>query len=121
MSIERVDRDLGPGVLRDPGVVADVVPVAVRGDDVFQGPVAGRELLGDPLEAGQGGVDGDRLAGPVVGEDVEVGREDADDAVELGQDEASSLARMQSKAWPISLFAVPSMRREPTLATVPMI
>ena len=102
-----MDRDVRAGVVRDAGVVADVVPVPMGRDDELQRPFARGKLLGDPLQARNGGVDRDRLTRPIVAQDVQVRRQDADDAMELGQgawtsgdraSAASSFARMQSNA-----------------------
>src|SRR5690349_13512968 len=109
-----------------------MVPVAVARNDELQGPVARRQLVGDPGHRRRGRVDGDGLARTRVGEHVDVGRERTDDTMELLHGRAarrsgrlrspqavSSLVFMQSKVWPIILLAVPSIRRAPTLAIVP--
>ena len=82
LAIEGVDGDVGAGVLRDRRVVADVVPVAVRGHDELEGPVAGGELVGDPGERRRRRVDGDGLARPRVGQDVDVRGDRSDDAMQ---------------------------------------
>ena len=81
-TVERMDRDVRAGVLGDGGVVADVVPVAVRRHDELERPVARGQLVGDPGEARGRGVDGDRLARALVRQDVDVRRDGPDDAVE---------------------------------------
>ena len=96
-------------------------------DDELERPVAGRELVGDPGER--------RVAVSIaiasrdarVGEDVDVRRDRADDAMRRSIESvgrrrgasASSFVFMQSKVWPIILLAVPSISRAPTLASVP--
>ena len=83
IGVERMDRDVGAGVRGDRGVVADVVPVPVGADDELQRPVAGGQLVGDPGQRRRRGVDGDGLAGPLVGQDVDVRGDRADDPVEV--------------------------------------
>ncbi len=83
--IERVDRDVRTRVARDRGVVADVIPVAVRGQDELQRPVARRQLVGDPRERRDRGVDGDRLARARVREEVDVGGDGPDDPGQMFQ------------------------------------
>src|SRR4249920_947785 len=90
MPIERMDGDLRTRVLNDRGVVADVVPVTMRGDDELQRPVARCQLVGDPGERRDRGVDGDRLARARVREDMDVRPDGADDAAQAFH--AASLA-----------------------------
>src|SRR5688572_17665069 len=71
--------DQRTGVLRDPRVVADMVPVAVRGDDQLERPPASLELAPYPLEGRDRRVDRDRLARSRVAQDVDVRRQDAGD------------------------------------------
>src|SRR4051812_6621807 len=74
-----MDRDVGPRVIGDGLVVADVVPVAVRRYDQLERPVTRGEFVSDPGEGRRGCVDGDRLARPFVREDVHVRRDRPDD------------------------------------------
>ena len=82
LAVEGMDGDLRAGVFGDRGVVTDVVPVAVGRDDELEGPVARGQLVGDPGEGRDRGVDGDRLATAWVGQDVDVGRGRPDDPAE---------------------------------------
>jgi hypothetical protein len=82
ITIEGMDRDIGAGMCRYGGVVADVVPVAMRRDDELQGPVASDKLVGDPGQGRCRRVDRDRLARSWVGEDVDVCGDRPDDATE---------------------------------------
>jgi hypothetical protein len=76
----------------DRGVVAEVVPVTVGGHDQLQRPVAGGELLGDPRDRRDRGVDRDRLAGPLIGQDVDVRRDRPDDPRDPLHDQLSPVA-----------------------------
>ncbi len=78
--VERMDGDPGAGVGGDRSVVADVIPMAVGRDDELERPLAGRELIGDPGQARDRGVDRDRLTCPGIGEDVHVRRHGSDRA-----------------------------------------
>jgi hypothetical protein len=62
VAIEPMHGDLGSGVGRNRGVVADVIPVPVRGHDQLQGPLAFGQRLRDPGEARRRRVDRDGLA-----------------------------------------------------------
>ena len=77
-----MDRDVRAGVRGDRGVVADVVPVAVRGHDQLEGPAALGQLAGDPGQRRGRGVDGDGLPGAGVGQQVDVGGDRPDDPAE---------------------------------------
>ncbi len=55
------------------GVVADVIPVAVRADDHAQVPALVAELLGQPPDRGCGGIDGDSLTRTQIGQHPDVG------------------------------------------------
>ena len=92
MAIEGVDGDLGAGRGDHRGIVADVIPVAMRRDDELQCPVTGGQLVCDPGERRRGRVDGDRLSCAWIGEDVNVGRNRADDAAEA--------LYVMPRAWP---------------------
>ena len=67
----------------------------------------------------------DRVGAKLVGHTLST--RDGPDPLHVGRaaprrtrtDQASSLLFMQSKVWPIILLAVPSIRRAPTLASVP--
>ena len=48
VAVQRMDGDLGAGMLGHGRVVADVIPVTMTGDDQLQRPVALSEFLGDP-------------------------------------------------------------------------
>jgi hypothetical protein len=80
ITIEGMDRDIGARMYRHGGVVADVIPVAMRRDDELQGPVASGQLVGDPSQGRCRRVDRNRLARSWVGEDVDIGRNGPDDA-----------------------------------------
>jgi hypothetical protein len=82
MPVERMNRDIRAGRGGNRGVVADVVPVAVRRDDELQDPVAGGQLVGDPGEGRRGRVDRERLTAARISQDVDVGGDRPDDAAE---------------------------------------
>jgi hypothetical protein len=77
-----MNRDIRPGRGGNRGVVADVIPVAVRRDDELQRPGAGGQLVGDPGERRRRRVDRDRLSGAWVRQDVNVGGNRPDDAAQ---------------------------------------
>jgi hypothetical protein len=82
VTIEGMNGDLGTGRGGERGVVADVIPVAMGRDDEFERPVARGQLIGDPGEGRRRGIDGDRLARPLVGQHVDIGRDRADDPMD---------------------------------------
>ena len=108
--VQRMDGDLGAGVRLDRGVVADVVPVAVRADDQLERPAPLRERAADPVQARDRGVDRDRLAAPLVGEDMDVGRDRADDAGCSAPSDRSSRSAEASRR-PASSFGLGCSRR----------
>lgn len=81
MAIEQVRRNLRARQIGDRGVIADVIPVAVRRDDQLERPSALGEGRGQPIDAWRGRVDRDGLTRRLVAEDVEVGRDRPDDAL----------------------------------------
>jgi hypothetical protein len=83
LTIEWMRGDIGTGVLRYSGVVADVIPVAVARHDELQRPLTRRELIGDPAQARHRGVDRDRLARTFIRKDVDIRRKGTDDAVQV--------------------------------------
>jgi hypothetical protein len=82
VAIERMDRDVRAGRGGNRGVIADVIPMAVRRDDELQRPVAGGQLVGDPGKRRRRRVDRDRLSRARVGQDVDVGGDRPDDAAD---------------------------------------
>ncbi len=89
--VQGVNGDLGAGVGRQRGVVADMVPVAVGRDDEPQRPAARVQLAPDDVQRRDRRVDGDRLTAARVGQHVDVRgqRPDRPDEVVHGPDRAT--------------------------------